>query len=255
MDSVTDDLWTMVLARLPIKNFTCFKLVCKQWKSIVESPFFCNIFLSLHQNSASSSSSWSLMSTDGIDKMADYYHQCDIWGLKRPLSSFIKFVLNDKNPNQKYLKVNVVAYSDVGLILICAISKIKEEKSSLYVANPVSHECVEIFIDPLPKGVERSQFCFWQWGIATRVENGILLGYTVVVFNQKWSDTKLSCLIYSSETGLWSLDTSFSNYYYCQNSISLNGNLHWLARNNDYQEVVLSMDFYNNSTGSDQCRV
>nr|VDD28063.1 unnamed protein product [Brassica oleracea] len=40
MESLTDDLWTMVLARLPIKSFTCFKLVCTQWKSIVESPFF-----------------------------------------------------------------------------------------------------------------------------------------------------------------------------------------------------------------------
>ncbi|CAN6914269.1 unnamed protein product [Brassica oleracea] len=195
------------------------------------------------------------VSTDHVDpEMVGYYYQCDTWGLKRPLGSFIKSFLNDKNLNHKYVQVSAVAYSDVGWILIYAMSKIME-KSSLYVANPVSHECVEIFIDPLPKGVERSQFCFWQWGIATRVENGILLGYTVVVFNQKWSDTKLSCLIYSSETGLWSLDTSFSNYYYCQNSISLNGNLHWLARNNDYQEVVLSMDFYTNSTGSDRCRV
>ncbi|KAH0901290.1 hypothetical protein HID58_040793, partial [Brassica napus] len=243
MDSLTYDLWTMALARLPIKIFTCFKLVCKQWKSIVVSPFFHNLFLSLHQNSAcSSSSSWSLMSTDGIDEMADYYHQCDIWGLKRPLSSFIKSVLNDKNPNQKYQKVNVVAYSDVGLILICAISKIKEENSSLYVANPVSHECVEIFLDPL---LERSQLCFSQGGIATRIdENGILLGYKVVVFNQSLGDRPV-------ESGRYFL----FNYYYSRDSISLNSNLHWLAKNNDYQDVVLSMDLYTNSKGSDRCHV
>ncbi|KAG5406951.1 hypothetical protein IGI04_013070 [Brassica rapa subsp. trilocularis] len=253
MDSLTDDICALVLARLPIKIFTGFKLVCKHWKSIVESPFFRKLFMSMHQNSASSS--WSLMSTDHVDpEMVGYYNQCDTWGLKRPLGSFIKSFLNHKNRNHKYIRVSAVAYSDVGWILIYAMSK-TNEKSSLYVANPVSHECVEIFIDFLPKGFERIRFCLWQWGIATRVENGILLGYTVVVINQKWSDTKLSCLIYSSETGMWSLDTSFSNYHYCQNSISLNGNLHWLPRNNDYQEVVLSMDFYTNSTGSDRCRV
>ncbi|KAF8077333.1 hypothetical protein N665_1046s0021 [Sinapis alba] len=256
MNSLTYDIWSLVLARLPIKIFTCFKLVCKDWKSIVESPFFFNLFMSLHQNSVSSS--WSLMSIMSMDQvdpeMVGYYYQCDTWGLKRPLGSFIKSFLNDKNPNHKYLQVSAVAYSDVGLILIYATSKIMKN-SSLYVANPVSHECVEIFIDPLPEGVERSQFCFWNWGIATRVENGILLGYNVVVFNRRWSDTKLSCLIYSSETGLWSLDTSFSNYHYSIDSISLNGSLHWHARNNDYQEVIVSMDFYtnNNNTGSDRC--
>ncbi|KAF8087253.1 hypothetical protein N665_0593s0014 [Sinapis alba] len=251
MDSLTNDLWTMVLARLPIKIFTCFKLVCKQWKSIVESLLFRNLFMSLHQNFASSSS-WSLMSTDHLDpKMVDYYYQCNIWGLKRPLSSFINSVLNDKNPNDKYLQISVVAYSDVGLILIYAMSDIKE-KSSLYVANPVSHECVEIFLDPL---FDRSLLCFSQWGIATRIENDILLCYKVIVFNQSWGDTMLRCMIYSSETGLWSLDdTSFFNYYYSQDPISLNGNLHWLTKNDEKQKVVLSMDLYTNSTAS-RCRV
>ncbi|KAJ4899659.1 F-box family protein-related [Raphanus sativus] len=257
MDSLADNILALVLARLPIKIFTAFKLVCKKWKSIVESPSFRNLFLSMHQNSASSS--WSLMSilyTDHVDpEIVGYHYQCDTWGLKRPVGSFIKSFLNDQNPNHKYLQVSAVAYSDVGLILVYATSKIMEN-SSLYVANPVSRECVEIFMDPLPKGVERSQFCFWQWGIATRTENGIVLGYTIVVFNQKWRHTKLSCLIYSSETGLWSLDdTSFPNYQYSLDSISLNGSLHWFARNSDNQEVVLSMDFNtnNNSTGSDRC--
>ncbi|KAL0890907.1 hypothetical protein Bca101_014890 [Brassica carinata] len=124
MDSLTDDLWALVFARLPIKTFTGLKLVCKQWKSIVESQFFRNLFLSMHQNSASSS--WSLMSIMAIDhvdpEMVSYYYQCDTWGLKRPLGSFIKSFLNEKNPNHKYLQVSAVAYSDAGLILIYAFS-------------------------------------------------------------------------------------------------------------------------------------
>ncbi|CAH8322330.1 unnamed protein product [Eruca vesicaria subsp. sativa] len=252
MDSLTDDLWALVLAKLPIRIFTCFKVVCKQWKSVMESPFFRKHFVSMHENS-SSSSSWLLMSTDGRDAIMDYYHQCDIWGLKRPLSSFIKSALNDKNPNQKYLDVKVVAYSDLGLILIYAISKIKE-KSSLYVANPVSHECVEIFLDPL---LEKSQLCIPQWGIATRVdENDILLSFKVVVVNRGLSGAMLNCLIYSSETGMWSLDnTPFSKYFFTESSISLNGNLHWFAINKDSQDFLISMDLYTNSTSSDRWRV
>ncbi|WZY85467.1 hypothetical protein YC2023_031851 [Brassica napus] len=94
MDSLTDDICALVLARLPIKIFTGFKLVCKHWKSIVESPFFRKLFMSMHQNSASSS--WSIMSTDHVDpEMVGYYNQCDTWGIKRPLGSFIKSFVED----------------------------------------------------------------------------------------------------------------------------------------------------------------
>ncbi|KAL0642689.1 hypothetical protein Bca4012_040979 [Brassica carinata] len=250
MESLTDDLWTMVLARLPIKIFTCFKLVCKQWKSILESPFFRNLFMSVHQNSPSSS--WSLMYYSmTADMVADY--ECDTWGLNRSLDSFIKSLLFDKYDKHKNRHFNVVAYSDAGLILIHTEST-DIEKGVLYLANPVSRECVEIFLDPRPIGIEMNKYC-WEWGLVTRTEHGHLLGYKVVAFHKKWNDTELSCLIYSSETGMSSLETSVVNYNISLLSISLNGNLHWLALNNDNQEVVLSMDFYATGRGSNRCRV
>ncbi|KAH0856091.1 hypothetical protein HID58_084352, partial [Brassica napus] len=172
MESLTDDLWTMVLARLPIKIFTCFKLVCKQWKSILESPFFRNLFMSVHQNSPSSS--WSLMYYSmTADMVADY--ECDTWGLNRPLNSFIKSLLFDKYDKHKNRHFNVVAYSDAGLILIHTEST-DIEKGVLYLANPVSRECVEIFLDPRPIGIEMNKYC-WEWGLVTRTEHGHLLGY------------------------------------------------------------------------------
>ncbi|EFH61890.1 predicted protein [Arabidopsis lyrata subsp. lyrata] len=38
MDPFTEDLWGIILARLPLRSITSSKLVCKQWISIVESP-------------------------------------------------------------------------------------------------------------------------------------------------------------------------------------------------------------------------
>ncbi|KAF2572827.1 hypothetical protein F2Q70_00000270 [Brassica cretica] len=249
MESLTDDLWTMVLARLPIKSFTCFKLVCTQWKSILESPFFRNLLMSVHQNSPSSS--WSLMYYSmTADMVADY--ECDTWGLNRPLNSFIKSLLFDKYDKHKNRHFSVEAYSDAGLILIHTEST-DMEKGVLYLANPVSRECVEIFLDPRPIGFETNDYC-WEWGLVTRTEHGHLLGYKVVIFHKKWNETKLSYLIYSSETGMWSLETSVVNYYISGDSISLNGNLHWLAWNNN-QEAVLSMNFYATSSGSVPCCV
>ncbi|KAF2570317.1 hypothetical protein F2Q70_00000268 [Brassica cretica] len=255
MDSMTDDLWAMVLARLPIKIFTGFKLVCKQWKSIVESPFFRDLFIFVHQ--ISPSSSWSLMCSYCITSEMVGHYQCDTWGLKRSLGSFIESFLTDKYQKSIHGRVRVRAYSDVGLILIHIKSTVME-KGSLYVANPVSRECVEIILDTLPIGFEMKEYR-WEWGLVTRTENGYLLGYKIVLFDNKWGDSKLSCLIYSSETGLWSLETlhlPYSLYYRCLGyPISLNGNLHWLSQNMDHQEVVLSMDTYATSTGSVRCRV
>ncbi|KAF3568974.1 hypothetical protein DY000_02011103 [Brassica cretica] len=260
MESLTDDLWTMVLARLPIKSFTCFKLVCTQWKSIVESPFFRNLFMSVHQNSPSSS--WSLMCSDTIPSEHVAHYQCDTWGLKRSLGSFIEPFLTDNNQKKSIyeLRGKVKACSDVGLILIHANSN-AEEKRSLYLANPVSRECVESFLDALPIGVETNEGR-WLWGLVTRTENGLLLGYKIILFERsKWRRERLSFHIYSSETGLWSLETSdlphpFLGYYYYYSGhlISLNSNFHWLGRNIG-KEGVLSMDFYSASTGSVPCRV
>ncbi|WZZ84632.1 hypothetical protein YC2023_113211 [Brassica napus] len=170
--------------------------------------------------------------------------------------------LTDNNQKKSIyeLRGKVKAYSDVGLILIHANSN-AEEKRSLYLANPVSRECVESFLDALPIGVETNEGR-WLWGLVTRTENGLLLGYKIILFERsKWRRERLSFHIYSSETGLWSLETSdlphpFLGYYYYYSGhlISLNSNFHWLGRNIG-KEGVLSMDFYSASTGSVPCRV
>lgn len=242
MSAFTEDLWAIILVRLPLKNITTFKLVCKQWKSIAESPYFCDMFMSLHQNSHTS---WSLMFADYETEFLARY-RCDTWGLERSMGSYISSFLTNKFKTHDRENYRMWAYSDVGLILFSV------KYGSLYVANPVSQECVK-----LPSHAHLKKYSP-PLGIATRTENNVLLGYTVFVFNfDGCTTTQLSLLIYSSETGLWSLNNfpvSLS-YFPIKYSISLQENIHWLATINDREEVIVSINAYATRTGSVQCCV
>lgn len=238
-ESMLEDLYALILARLPLKNIITFKLVCKQWKSLVESPFVRDLFTSLNQNSYASS--WSFMCR-GCETETLAHFGSDNWRLTRSLGSYISSFLAEKFDNRQG---RVVAYTDVGLILIYVVTN-----QSFYVANPVSRQCVEIL--PHIHAMER----FWILGIVTRTENEVVLGYKVVLLNNF-----TSFLIYSSETGSWSLETvSFPFIFIAQefnNPISLNGKLHWLAHNPEYKDFLVSFDFYANGDNkdSDRCRV
>ncbi|CAA7028911.1 unnamed protein product [Microthlaspi erraticum] len=248
MDSFTEDIWVMILARLPQKSIITSKLVCKQWKSIAESPYLRKLFLSHHQNSHPS---WSLMCKDDSTEALAYYG-CVITGPSRPLGCYINSFVKEKF---NFRQARVVAYTDVGLVLIRVLVSSDLGNILFYVANPVTRECVETdppWFEP-KKG-------FFILGIATRTENGLVLGYKVVLHHDDpspWGngyDESLSLIIYSSETGSWRFESVDSPYYRHEfgNSISVNGNLHWLAQSHD-EEVVVSIDFY--GSGRHQFRV
>ncbi|VVB04300.1 unnamed protein product [Arabis nemorensis] len=250
MDSFPDDLWAIILVLLPLKTITASKLVCKQWKSIVESSFFRELFISHHENSHSSP--WSLMcKNDPVEVLSHYGGE--IWGLGRSLNSYIYSFLTKKfvNHQEIYKHAKVVAYTDVGLVLIRVVSLFGNV--SYFVANPVSEECVETD----PPWFEPMHY-FWPLGIATRTEkNGVLSGFKVVLLFDAmavpWKKS-LKFLVYSSETGLWSLETVQVPVFFWRhdyhNPISSNGSLHWLARNHNNDEAVVSIDFYSAGTGS-----
>ncbi|CAA7047100.1 unnamed protein product [Microthlaspi erraticum] len=186
------------------------------------------------------------------------HYRCDTWGLEKSLEFYVSFFLKSfKNNNNDYLSARVVAYSNVGLILIYS-KPLKEKNGSFYVANPVSRECVEIlFPDTLPLGFETIQECP-TIGIVTRTgDKGVVLSYKVVLMDERQRETSFTFLIYSSETGLWSLTTYHLPYSLILRgyrlAISLNENLHWLSWNSLVGgRVVVSIDFYD---GSDRCRV
>ncbi|XP_056852577.1 F-box protein At3g28330-like, partial [Raphanus sativus] len=126
---------------IPLKSIASSKLVCKQWKSILESPFLRKLFLSRHQNSHSM---WSLIVKIDHQHEAVAHYGGDIWGHPpQQLGSYIVPCITQTliNHKEKYRQARVVAYTDVGLILIRLVSTIGNV--SLYVANPVSRECVE----------------------------------------------------------------------------------------------------------------
>ncbi|ESQ39132.1 hypothetical protein EUTSA_v10001535mg [Eutrema salsugineum] len=91
MNSLPEDLRATILARLPLKSMKSSKLVCKEWKAMVESPFLRELFLSHHQNSHSS---WSLMCRESGNEVMAHYG-CEIWGLARSLGSYTWSFIND----------------------------------------------------------------------------------------------------------------------------------------------------------------
>lgn len=179
-------------------------------------------------------------------------------GFNRTIGSYISSFITDKFETQmnKYQQANVVAYNtDIGFILIDVVSILGDQL--LYLANPISHQCLEI----TPRALLHDFFCPLE--IVTQTKNGVVLGYKVVMFDGKQRGpiiTKITFLIYSSETQLWSLNTvhfpfSFSFNRDFHHPISLNENLHWLIRNSEDTEVVVSIDFYDIGTSSYRCRV
>ncbi|XP_074284320.1 putative F-box protein At4g38870 [Silene latifolia] len=51
------DLWTQVLARLPVKTLLRLRSVCKTWCTIIEDPYFMSIHLKQYHNNNNGSSS------------------------------------------------------------------------------------------------------------------------------------------------------------------------------------------------------
>ncbi|CAA7032081.1 unnamed protein product [Microthlaspi erraticum] len=254
-----EDLWAIILSRLPLKTITASKMVCKQWKSVVQSQFLRELFLSRHQNSHSS---WSLMCKESQKEVVAHYG-CDIWGLERSLGSYISSFVTDKRKIREDDKhrpvwfddeeVSVV-YTDVGLILISFRNL--EGNLTYHVANPITRQYIEL--PPLPrlllaKSAKHS-------GLATRTENGVVLSYKVVLLEKCYFETNdLSLEIFSSDTGLWSFNTLRcpQSVRRCLNldPFSLNGKLYWLGGNSDLGEVVVSHDFYATGTESNRCKV
>ncbi|XP_020887720.1 F-box protein At3g28330 [Arabidopsis lyrata subsp. lyrata] len=175
MESFTEDLWGIILARLPLRSITSSKLVCKQWKSIVESPVFRQLFLSHHQNSHSS---WSLIYKHWPVEVVAHYG-CAIWGLTRSLGSYLSSFLS-KTFETHNEKVRVLAYTNVGLILIGLGSDLKNP--TYYVANPISQQCVKIPPRPL-RPLGQQEECF-RPGLVTRIEKDVLLSYKIVLMDR-----------------------------------------------------------------------
>ncbi|EOA15080.1 hypothetical protein CARUB_v10028447mg, partial [Capsella rubella] len=220
MSSIPEDLLAIILSKLSIKIFTTFKLVCKQWESILESPYFRDVFRSTHQNSHTPPS-WSLMSWDyGKELVA--YNGLNTWGLERSLGSYISSFLTKKFGSKRN-DYRVWSYAEVGLILT--------------------------------SGVLNQTFKYFSWpmGIATRIDDkGVFLDYKVVLYYNKDN-----LLIYSSQTGLWSyynIVYSYISSLFVKLTFVLHESLHLVARDSEGKGVIVSFNLYATSTDTIQGR-
>ncbi|XP_024014913.1 F-box protein At3g28330-like [Eutrema salsugineum] len=127
-------------------------------------------------SSSNSHPSWSLVNRISRKEVVAHYG-CETWGLARPLGSYVFSFLREtfKNKTQKE-KISVLAYTDVGLILVGFKSS-----PTYYVANPILRQCVKLPLRPLRLLGQRDES--FKPGLATRVEKDVLLGYKVVLMD------------------------------------------------------------------------
>ncbi|GAB4855137.1 hypothetical protein Ancab_023767 [Ancistrocladus abbreviatus] len=80
---VPSELWTQVFVRLPVKDLLKFRCVCKEWRSIIDSPNFVSLHLTHSKNNSDDfhlllvgyrtgiNSKWMLRRTDTFRKAID----------------------------------------------------------------------------------------------------------------------------------------------------------------------------------------
>ncbi|XP_010554106.1 PREDICTED: putative F-box/kelch-repeat protein At1g15680 [Tarenaya hassleriana] len=276
-----EEMLARILANSSFRDIVRFKLVCREWKSLIESAHFRRLFHSTNHDL--SSSAWSLV-FNGDGSMNEVVSHCGRDGhcLSRSLgsytSSFLKDLIRFKNQEgdeklelqatrRKIKQTRVVACTD-GLVLL--VVKPLSGSDTYYVSNPVLRQWVEI-PPPQSESIEDEDDYFKILGLVTHVENGAVSGYKVVRMAKFFAGpTSLDFQIYSSETGEWTIKE-----IHCPRAIrimlnvdpiNLNGSLHWLevgVLTTDFipqnfipfDPAILTHDFYANGSEADQFRI
>ncbi|VVA98485.1 unnamed protein product [Arabis nemorensis] len=247
-----------VLARFPLKSIARFRLISKELKSLIDSNFFRNYYISFN---SSSSVSWSIIQTKPHKLSLEIvgHHGCNTWGLTRSPGSYLSFFVETT-----ISKLLVLACTD-GLVLIYA-EEARDGSPLYYIGNPLFQEWVRI---PLPSFLSlqeleklRKSERFTDTGLVTKMKNGILVSYKIVwMLRPDVSSSMLDFMIYSSETGIWKTEnvpctclcpTTWSRH---DKSIALNGILHWLSQASTASDAssVVAYDFYGGRDGDECC--
>ncbi|CAN8258287.1 unnamed protein product [Cochlearia groenlandica] len=240
-----------ILSRNPLKSIARFRSVSKEWRSLLDSDFFRNHYIS----SSSSSSSWSIIQTNPHKLSLEIvgHHGCDTWGLTRSPASYMSFF-----SETTITKLLVLSCVD-GLVSIYAETNLGSPL--YYIGNPLFREWFKIPLPPFLssldfEGLKKDKDRFSDNGLVTKVEKGILSYKVVWILRPDLSLSKLSFVVYSSETGMWvKKDVSFAALL-CPNvsssSIALNGILHWLSDEPRDASSVVAYDLYGDGGGGDR---
>lgn len=247
-----------VLSRFPLKSIARFRLISREWKSLLDSDFFRDYYISFN---SSSSVSWSIIQTKPHKLSLEIvgHHGCDTWGLTRSPGSYLRFFVETT-----ITKLLVLACTD-GLVLIYA--ETRDGSPLYYIGNPLFQEWVRIPLPPFLSSQDlerlRKNERFTDTGLVTKMQSGIVVSYKIVwMLRPDVSSAMLDFMIYSSETGIWKTEnvrctclcpTIWSRH---DKSIALNGILHWLSQENLAYDAssVVAYDFYG-GRDDDECRV
>ncbi|CAA7051956.1 unnamed protein product [Microthlaspi erraticum] len=234
---VPESVMVMILVRLPTRAVSRFKSVCFQWKSLLGSRYFRDLYRSVNQRNLFSP--WSMMREEPRAKVGMVEYFGERWGLKEsPGTCLLRFL--DDHTKQRG---KAVAITD-GLVLIeeCDILR----PSKFLVGSPVLQQWINI---PSPPTLQdRRTPC--KTALVTNVNNnGDLLGYKVVKYELGFSASggfHFQC--YSSETGNWTYHQVFRDHIIFKNyngrdlePINLNG---WLLWHCPGVKLILAYDFY-----------
>ncbi|CAA7023695.1 unnamed protein product [Microthlaspi erraticum] len=235
-----------IFARFPLKSIARFRLLSRAWKSIIDSDFFRDHYLS-----SSSSVSWSIIQTRPHKLSLEIvgHHGCSIWGLDRSPASFMSFFAETA-----IKKLLVLSCTD-GLVTVFAENI--DGSPLYYIGNLLSREWFEI---PLPSSSSvssqnlhslRKRNRFDDTGLVTEIKNGVVVSYKIVwTLKPDSSSDKLFLMIYSSDSGNWELKENVSSSLKQHSaavigkSIPLNGTLHWLSQDTT-TSCIVAYDFYN----------
>ncbi|EOA32490.1 hypothetical protein CARUB_v10015770mg [Capsella rubella] len=227
-----------VLARLSLKDIARSRSVCKEWKLLMDSDFFRDHFISLN----SSSVSWSIIQTRPHKLTLEIlsHHGCKTWALTRSPGSLVSFFAETA-----INKLLVLACTD-GLVLVYA--EASDGTPMYYIGNPLFQEWLQIphpdFLSGQLLVAFTTQGQYNNTGLVTKMQSGIVVSYKVVLLIAP-EDNKVGFATYSSNTGMWEIQTVTClepHSWFCDSrSISLNGILHWFSNLNT---SFIAYDFY-----------
>ncbi|CAA7023507.1 unnamed protein product [Microthlaspi erraticum] len=252
LQTILEVMLVEILARLPSRSIAKFKSVCKTWKSLIESPYFRRLFVSVHGNSPSS---WSLTIRNN-----DHPPIREVIGFhgREPPKSLASYILDfQQNLNLPTSDFTYLASSN-GLIWIqinVPSTKNRPCYHKSFVGNPVLRQWVEI--PPPPEPCQAT-------GLVTRVEDdGVVSSFKLVKTRQR-IDTKPNVwrvYVYSSETRNWTLKLILSPHPFDDDAdfkspLNLDGVLYLRKRRWGTGErgALIGHDFYGPDADV-QCRV
>ncbi|CAH2052808.1 unnamed protein product [Thlaspi arvense] len=226
-----------VLARFPLKSIARFRLMSREWRSLIDSDFFRDYYISFN---SSSSVSWSIIQIKPHKWSLEIvgHRGCERWGLDRSPGTFPSFFAETT-----ITKMLVLSCTD-GLVSI--YTEDIDETPSYYIGNPLLQEWSRIPLPSLVSSLDldflRKNNHFNDTGLVTKMENGIVVSYKMVWF---WiSSDKLDFMVYSSDSGTWETIKNVRDLHSTilagkERSIALNGILHWLSTNS-----IIAYGFY-----------